>query len=99
MNLRPLAALLAAAPLLATAAEASHPAPAGPKPVYRSVLPLTPGGVEEGSVAWRQANADVARFPRGHADLLKWEEAQQAAPAPGGEPPRPAPAHQHQEPR
>jgi len=29
---------------------------------------------------WRQANEAVAQFPRGHADVLKWEQAQPAAP-------------------
>jgi cytochrome c peroxidase len=28
------------------------------------------------AASWRQANALVAQFPRGHADLLKWEQAQ-----------------------
>jgi hypothetical protein len=33
-------------------------------------------------VDWKTANADVGRFPRGHVDLLKWEQAQaQKAPA------------------
>lgn len=29
----------------------------------------------DGTVDWRQANRDVAQFPRGHADVLKWEQA------------------------
>ena len=28
---------------------------------------------------WRQANRQVAEFPRGHADVLKWEQARQTA--------------------
>lgn len=38
---------------------------------------------------WKAANAAVAQFPRGHADVIKWEKAQapvtshQAAPAHG----------------
>lgn len=28
---------------------------------------------------WRQANAAVARFPRGHGDIVKWEAARQAS--------------------
>lgn len=32
--------------------------------------------------AWRDANAAVGQFPRGHADLLKWEQQQALAAAP-----------------
>ena len=32
--------------------------------------------------AWREANAAVGQFPRGHADLLKWEQQQAPAAAP-----------------
>lgn len=32
--------------------------------------------------AWRDANAAVGQFPRGHADLLKWEQQQVQAAAP-----------------
>lgn len=32
--------------------------------------------------AWRDANAAVGQFPRGHADLLKWEQQQAPAAAP-----------------
>lgn len=31
---------------------------------------------------WRQANRQVAEFPRGHADVLKWEQAQRVAATP-----------------
>lgn len=31
---------------------------------------------------WQQANADVARNPRGHMDILRWESQQAAAPQP-----------------
>ena len=31
---------------------------------------------------WRDANAAVGQFPRGHADLLKWEQQQAPAVAP-----------------
>ena len=40
---------------------------------------------------WKAANAAVAQFPRGHADVLKWEKTQSAAP--GHTAPTPAPAH------
>ena len=83
MTLPPWAALLAALPSsTALAADAADPGAAAPRPAYRSVFEGRPAGVEEGTIEWRKANADVARFPRGHADLLKWESGQQrAAPA------------------
>jgi hypothetical protein len=74
-----IAALLAALPPLA-AAEVADPAAAVPQPRYRSALPV-PGGVAELDIPWKQANEAVARFPRGHADLLKWEEGRQSGPA------------------
>ena len=42
---------------------------------YRSVFADTPTGVETQTLDWKRANADVAQFPRGHADVLKWEQA------------------------
>lgn len=60
----------------------ADPAAPVPVPVYRSAFQDLPAGVEEGQLDWREANADVARFPRGHADYVAWEE-QQA----GGRPP------------
>ena len=52
--------------------------PAAPVPpvIYQSVFKESPTGVETQSVDWKKANADVAQFPRGHVDILKWEEAQ-----------------------
>ena len=47
-----------------------------PAVVYQSVFKQSPTGVETQSVDWKKANADVAQFPRGHVDILKWEEAQ-----------------------
>lgn len=93
MKLSCLAALLAA-PLAATAADPADPAAAVPAAEYRSVFDDVPKGVEEESVDWKKANGDVAQFPRGHADLLKWEEANPgAAPSPGAQPkPQAAPA-------
>lgn len=35
---------------------------------------------------WRAANEAVAQFPRGHADVLKWEQAHSPAPAPAQPP-------------
>jgi hypothetical protein len=62
---------------------------------YRSAFGGLTRGVEEGTVDWKAANAEVGRFPRGHVDLLKWEQAQGAngvtAPSatPQAEPPAP----------
>ena len=79
MNTTFLAAALAALPLLA-AADAADPATAVPQVLHRSVLPAAPAGVAEQDLPWRAANEAVARFPRGHADIVKWENGQ-AAPA------------------
>lgn len=100
MKLYVLAALLAAPPVVA-AADAADPAAAVPPAAYRSAFDGIPQGVEEETVDWKKANAEVARFPRGHVDLLKWEEANPgAAPAtaPAAAPavPAPAPARGHQ---
>jgi hypothetical protein len=47
------------------------------------VLPEQPAALAEQDIPWRQANEAVARFPRGHADIVKWENraAPPAAPA------------------
>lgn len=48
-------------------------------------------------VDWKRANEAVAEFPRGHADVLKWEQAQPASAAMPAQPantlPLPTPAH------
>jgi hypothetical protein len=67
-----------ASALLCFAACAQSPAdPSAPVPAvaYRSVFTDTPTGVETQSLDWKKAHADVAQFPRGHADVLKWEQA------------------------
>ncbi|BDT67818.1 hypothetical protein os1_19960 [Comamonadaceae bacterium OS-1] len=64
--------------LLCAAAWAQSPADPSvrvPTVTYRSVFADTPAGVEARPLDWRRANADVAQFPRGHADVLKWEQA------------------------
>jgi hypothetical protein len=85
-----LAAALLAVPLAATTAEPADPAAAVPRVEYRSVFQGTPRGVEEETLDWKKANADVAGFPRGHIDLLKWEESQAGASAPAATPAQPA---------
>lgn len=86
-----IAAVLAALPSLA-APEVADPAAAVPLTHYRSALPA-PAGVAELDIPWKQANEAVARFPRGHADLLKWEERQANPAAPAS-----APARERKEP-
>ena len=67
------------------AASADTPVPAA---LFRSAFAGIPTGVEPTSVDWKKANADVGQFKRGHADLLKWEQAQAKAaqPASGSTP-------------
>ena len=49
-----------------------------PPVLYRSVFVDTPTGIEMEETDWRQANAAVGRFKRGHVDILRWEEGQHA---------------------
>lgn len=50
--------------------------PAAPsRPLQHQPLPAS-GGVEQASTPWQAANAAVAQFPRGHADVLQREKAQ-----------------------
>lgn len=82
----------------------SDPAAPVPASVHRSVFEGLPAGVEQEQLDWREANADVARFARGHADYVKWEEQQLGgAPAPsagiappaGATPPARQQGHRH----
>ena len=65
-----------------TQAVVTDPQAVVPAVVYQSVFHESPAGVETQSVDWKKANADVAQFPRGHVDILKWEEAQGKAKPP-----------------
>ena len=95
-----LAALLASFGLPLVAQTTASPAlvtnPAAPSaPLQHPPLP-TSGSLVSQPADWRAANAAVAEFPRGHADVVQWEKAQASgkAPAtPGTHPP--APAHHH----
>ncbi len=76
--------------LLCLAACAQNPVdPLVPVPAvtYRSVFANTPTGVETQSLDWKRANADVAQFPRGHVDVLKWEQATAPSALPAPSPP------------
>ena len=85
---------MSALPGIAGQAVPASPAvldPAAPSAALQhSDLP-TSGTIVAQPGDWKAANAAVARFPRGHADVLKWEKAQ--APATGKTTPPAAPAH------
>ena len=70
-------------------APAHHHAPASSSaPPQAAALPAPgpaelwpPPKADEARARWRQANAQVAGFERGHADWLRWEQVHGAAPA------------------
>ena len=45
-----------------------------------------PTTIQEALERWRAANQAVAEFPRGHIDLLRWEQSQSAAASPTANP-------------
>lgn len=90
-----LAASAAFAQSPASAASASLPDPATLRELQHTPLPSGGGWVTE-PVDWRTAHSAVAQFPRGHADVLRWEAAQaqaQQAAAPMPAATAAAPAH------
>lgn len=88
---RALALCLLAAPLAAqprpTVAEALQAAspdvPGNPPAQVQMPTPVTspaaPTDLNAARQQWQQSNRDVGAFPRGHADLLRWEAGQQRA--------------------
>jgi hypothetical protein len=64
--------------------QAADPASPVPAVLYASAFAGLPTGVELAADDWKKANAAVGQFPRGHADVLKWEQAQDAKPAAPG---------------
>ena len=94
-----LPSLAAEPPANATAAENKTAVfnPAAPTAPLQHQPLAASGAIVAQPGDWKAANAAVAQFPRGHADVLKWEKAQSAAPvhtAPMPMPtPVPAPAH------
>ena len=50
------------------------------RPLQHVSLPASRQLVQE-PADWLQANRDVAAFPRGHADVLRWEALQRSTPA------------------
>lgn len=81
------------APARADALAAADPAQAPVPSVMQSaplVLPVIemPGDREQALEAWQRANRAVGEFPRGHIDLLRWEQ-RPAAPTAATEPTEP----------
>ncbi|MCS4292510.1 hypothetical protein M2375_000716 [Comamonas sp. BIGb0152] len=77
---------------------ASAPAatdPDAPTSALRHPPLASSGSMVDAPGDWQQANAAVAAFTRGHADVMAWEKAQMAAPAAPGTPAEPAAAHRH----
>ncbi|RGE45460.1 hypothetical protein DZC30_09410 [Comamonas testosteroni] len=96
-----LATAMLGAALPVSAADAVQPSAARPAvfdpaaptaPLHHQALP-TSGSIVDHSGDWKAANAAVARFPRGHADVIRWEKAQAAAEPSSND--MPAEAHQH----
>lgn len=77
---------------LNTAATLQDSAASTPVPAlnYRSPFQGMATGVEAQVLDWKQSNATVGQFPRGHADVLKWEQSSTGKPAPA---PTQEPAH------
>jgi hypothetical protein len=61
-----------------SAESAANPNVRVPAVSYRSVFKETSLGVEKDSTDWRKANDEVGKFTRGHVDILKWEEQENA---------------------
>lgn len=49
---------------------------------YTSAFADLPWGLDIKPIDWKAANATVGQFPRGHADLLRWEQSQPQDTAP-----------------
>ncbi|WP_375214391.1 hypothetical protein [Aquabacterium sp.] len=95
-----LAALLATSPPLHAQADTGPAYPQAPAallpgaldpsaprlPLRHAALPPS-GAVSQEWADWREANAAVAEFPRGHMDILRWEAGQAGQAAP------PSPGH------
>lgn len=56
--------------------QASQTATPVPPVAYQSAFDDMPKGVASATQDWKAANASVGQFQRGHADLLKWEQAE-----------------------
>lgn len=52
-------------------------------PSGQADAPALPGDIAAARAVWQRANQRVAEFPRGHADLLRWESRQPGETSPG----------------
>jgi hypothetical protein len=52
-------------------------------PEVSADTPALPGDIAVARAVWQRANQRVAEFPRGHADLLRWESRQPGEAIPG----------------
>ena len=76
--------------------DAANPEAPGAPLVHPGMAPLPLGNSTPAPNAWREAHQAVAAFPRGHADILAWEQQSAASSAlspthtppatPGGQP-------------
>ena len=78
---------------MAPAQPAAADASATSTPLRHSALPGS-GTVETETTDWRRAHDAVGAFPRGHADIVRWEaeQARQGGTTPAAQPPAPATA-------
>lgn len=80
--------LIALAQSPAVPQDAANPDVPGAPLVHPGMTPLPLGNSAPSLNAWREAHEAVAAFPRGHADILAWEQQSTAnpplAPAPPG---------------
>ena len=79
---QPVDALIAADPTRTVAAQ-----PLVLPPTTTADTPALPSDMAAARAVWRRANQRVAEFPRGHADLLRWEARQPTAEPPFTAPP------------
>lgn len=80
-------AFLAVPPITHAQPAVTDPTATVPPVVYQSVFVDAPAGVETTTIDWKNANAEVGQFRRGHVDILKWEEFQfKATPKDNGKP-------------
>lgn len=96
-SLRQAACLALLTPLIALAQgpdsmrDAANPDAPGAPLVHPGMTPLQQGSAAPAPNAWREAHDAVGAFPRGHADILAWEQqaAAKAPLAPASAPPSP----------
>ena len=76
LNCAMMCAFVLAPHMVLAQSSVTDPTATVPPVVYQSVFVDTPKGVETGTSDWKNANAEVGQFRRGHVDILKWEESQ-----------------------